>query len=153
MSTETSLLRPFAALALPLLLATACAQPEATVPPPDATYSVRGEIAKMPGGASSELWIQHEAIPDFRNDKGETVGMESMTMPFPVGAGVSLEGLAPGDRVAFDFEVRWQGSGRPLAITKIERLPDGTRLGFDPAPAEETDENVTPDQAGGRIPQ
>lgn len=142
-----------ATLALPLLLALACGAREAAVTPPDATYSVRGEIAKLPSDASSELWIHHEAIPDFRNDKGETVGMESMTMPFPVGTGVSLDGLATGDRISFDFEVRWQGRGRPLAITRIERLPEGTRLAFDPPPAEEANGDEAPTHAGASIPQ
>lgn len=153
MNTKILPSRLRATLALPLLLALACGAPEAAVTPPDATYSVRGEIAKLPADASSELWIHHEAIPDFRNDKGATVGMDSMTMPFPVGAGVSLDGLAAGDRISFDFEVRWQGRGRPLAITRIERLPEGTRLAFDPPPAEEVNGDETPSQAGARIPQ
>jgi len=141
-------------LALLLLLAPLGCGPGRTPDAPvDATYSVRGEVAKLPTEGSNEIWIHHEAIPDFRNERGETVGMESMTMPFPLGAEVALGDLATGDRVAFDFEVRWKGRGRPLAVTRIERLPAGTRLAFDEPEAEVAADDEAPGQAEPSIPK
>lgn len=134
-----------AAVAAVVATPIACSPAPAPPGPPDATYAVRGEITRLPGEGSREIWIHHEAIPDFVNDKGVEVGMDSMTMPFPLAPGVSLEGYAAGDRIAFEFEVRWQGEGRPMAITRLERLPDGTRLGFDP-PAGEGEEEGQPEE-------
>ncbi len=104
---------------------------------PDATYRVRGELVRFTDAGRREVFIRHEAIPDFRSEAGAVVGMEAMTMPFPLASGVSTEGLAAGDRVEFVFEVRWRASSEPMAITSLEKLPAGTRLGFDPPPSEE----------------
>lgn len=89
-------------------------------------YEVRGELIRLPVG-DRPMQIRHEAIPNFRNMQGEVVGMDAMTMPFPVAPGVSLDGLAVGDRVRFDFEVRW-GGRPPYQIVRIEKLPEGTVL-------------------------
>ncbi len=141
----SSALRLAALAALGASLA-ACSPAPAPQEPPDATYAVRGEIARLPDGGAGEVWIRHEAIPSFKNDKGAEVGMDSMTMPFPLAPGVSLDGFSAGDRIRFEFEVRWRGEGRPMAITRLERLPDGTRLGFDP-PAGESEEEGQPEGA------
>ncbi len=117
--------------ALVALLVGGCSPSPVPSAAPDATYSVRGEIARLPTESSPELWIHHEAIAGFRDERGETVGMDSMIMPFPLTPGVAIDGLAPGDRIAFDFEVRWRGAGRPLAITRLELLPEGALLDFD----------------------
>jgi hypothetical protein len=119
-------------LGLLSILAAACG-PQAPAAP-DGTYLVRGEIARLPAAGSREVGIRHEAIPDFRDEKGSTVGMDSMTMPFPAAAGVELGGLAVGDRGTFTFEVRWRGTP-PLVLTRWEPLPAGTRLSFDPPDA------------------
>jgi hypothetical protein len=107
------------------------------LPPPDAVYELRGEIVKLPAEPGGELWIHHEAIPSFRGSDGELTGMEAMTMPFTHHADDPLElaGLAVGDRIAFRLEVRWQGEAPPAMVTGVRKLPDGTRLEFDPAPA------------------
>jgi hypothetical protein len=68
----------------------------------------------------------------------------SMTMPFNADEGVELESFGIGDRVVADFEVRWQDR-RPLLVTQIERLPDGTRLDFDPAPQPDDEPTDEPD--------
>jgi Cu/Ag efflux protein CusF len=102
--------------------------------PEVARHTVRAEIVKLPDPPGSEVFLRHEAIPDFRDATGRTVGMTTMTMPFALGPGVRLDGYAPGDRIEVDFEVRWSGSGDPLRIVRVERLPPGTRLEFDPAP-------------------
>lgn len=140
-------------LALLLLAPLGCGPSPAPDAPPDATYTVRGEIAKLPTEGSNEVWIHHEAIPDFRDQKGETVGMESMTMPFPLGPQVAAGELAMGERVTFDFEVRWAGRGRPLAVTRIEPLTKGTKLAFDPPEADDAGGDATSDQVEESIPK
>lgn len=119
-------------LGLVALLAAACGPRTPPAPvAPDGTYQVRGEVTRLPAAGGREVYLRHEAIPEFRDEKGAAVGMDSMTMPFPAAAGVALDGLAVGDRVTFTFEVRWQASPA-LALTRWERLPAGTRLSFDP---------------------
>lgn len=53
----------------------------------------RGVIRKIAGDRSS-LSIAHEAIPGY---------MDAMTMSFEPRRTAQLDGLAPGDRVAFTF--------------------------------------------------
>jgi hypothetical protein len=101
----------------------------------DGTYTARGEIVRV-DAPSRDVWIHHEAIPTFRDAKGVTVGMESMTMPFPAGADLPLTDLAPGARGEFTFSVRWTGE-RPLRLERWTPLPAGTTLAFDPPPADQ----------------
>ena len=104
--------------------------PAATVPagPADGTYQTRGRVQRMSGsGASRELSIHHEDIPDFKSREGETVGMPSMSMPFAVKPGVSLDGIAAGDPVSFSFEVRY-GASPMLLVTALTELPPATTL-------------------------
>lgn len=100
--------------------------------PPDATYTVRAEIVRLPSALSGELQLRHESIPSFRDRQGQTVGMMSMTMPFGIAADLDLSDLLVGDRVQVTFEVRWSAAKTPLRVTKIVPLPEGTRLEFDP---------------------
>lgn len=126
---------PFAAACLLFgLLACRAGAPDASAAP-DGTYRVRGEIVRLPAAGSREVGIHHEAIPDFRDEKGNQVGMDSMTMPFLAAPEVALDGFAAGDRVEFEFEVRWKGA-RPILLTGLHKLPAGTRLAFDPADAQ-----------------
>lgn len=110
-------------LALTLLatttLASCSSQREPTAAPAQ-TYEVRGVVARLPDGPGTELMISHEAIPDFVNVAGDTVGMNAMTMGFPVAEQVDLEGFVPGDSVLIRFEVRW-GQPKPLQLTRMER--------------------------------
>jgi Cu/Ag efflux protein CusF len=93
-------------------------------------YTVRGVVEKLPqAGGDTNLYVHHAAIPGYRDDTGKVVGMMSMTMPFPVAAGLSLDGIAPGDPVEFTFRVMW----RPhtgYEITGIHKLPAGTVVDF-----------------------
>lgn len=82
-------------------------------------YDVDGVISRLPDGAGTEFMIRHDEIPDFVNASGDTVGMNAMTMGFPVAEELSLEGFAPGDSVRFTFEVRWGGTP-PLRLTRLE---------------------------------
>lgn len=109
---------------------------------PDVYSGIRGEITQLPesGVPGSELKIHHEQIRDFKTKDGTIsitkegiAGMRSMTMPFPLGEGVSLDSLSVGDKVSFDFVVNW-GNNRPAwEITKIEKLPAETELDFNNA--------------------
>lgn len=119
-------------LLLALALGIACGNEPAAAPgPPDATYRVRGEIRQLPGPNGREILIRHEAIPELRDAKGTVVGMESMTMPFTLGADVDRSPLAEGQRIEFTLEVRWDGRD-PIVVRELTALPEGTRLGFDP---------------------
>ena len=120
-----------------LLFFSACREPETTS---DAavstarTYEVRGLVRQLPSGPGTELMIYHEEIPDLVDDRGEMVGMEAMTMSFPIADEALLEGIELGDRVAFSLRLDWEGSPA-LEITHIEALPPDVRLEFE-APEE-----------------
>ncbi len=80
--------------------------------------------------------MRHEAISEFKDADGKVVGMDSMTMPFPLASPELISGLEVGDRIEMQFDVRWDGD-HPLEITVIEALPPGTRLAFEPPAPEE----------------
>lgn len=119
-------------LAASVILAPACSRSEkpATQAPtaPEAVYTVRGRIASLPDPAKpgSSLQIQHEPIDNFVRQDGK-LGMDSMTMPFPLAKSVSLEGLAANDVVEVTFEVRWKSQPR-FQTTKIVKLPADTEV-------------------------
>ncbi|HYD00180.1 MAG TPA: copper-binding protein [Phycisphaerales bacterium] len=106
---------------------------------PDGTYTVRGEVSSLPttGDKRTEFRVYHEAIDDFKDKGGKVVGMNAMTMDFPPAKGVDLSNLKKGDKVSLTFSVWWGGSP-PWLVTKIEKLPDDTKLVFGKAkpPAE-----------------
>lgn len=106
------------------------------------TYTVRGAVRGLPDASrpGSDFFVHHEAIPDFVNDEGETVGMGSMAMPFPVPDPTLLEGIAVGDKVSMRFEVEWEGSP-PLRVVALEVLPPETVLDFEKPVGEAVDES------------
>lgn len=114
------------------------------------TYHTRGIIESIPeaGKPALELMIRHEAINDFVDGSGAVVGMNAMTMPFPrLADGVTLDGVAVGDKIAFSFTNTWRGpaaSRRPdWVIDSITKLPADTELVFGkkqtPAPASDAE--------------
>ncbi len=117
---------------LPLVFA-ACGK---TPPPPD-VYTSRGVIRQLPspGAHKPEIFIQHEAIAEFRDQDGKVVGMESMAMPFPIDPATAWDDLQVGDKVAFTFEVQWH-QGHPLRLTQWQTLSSNTLLGFEMPRAE-----------------
>ncbi|HEX9732710.1 MAG TPA: copper-binding protein [Thermoanaerobaculia bacterium] len=122
---------------LGVLAGAACgAEPEAP-PSPPATYEVRGVVRQLPRADRPlpEILVHHEAIPDFRDDGGETVGMEAMSMAFPVDPALAA-GIGVGDKVVFALEVSWDGSP-PLRIVRLQKLPDDTALDFGGRPDHE----------------
>ncbi|HUO85947.1 MAG TPA: copper-binding protein [Thermoanaerobaculia bacterium] len=99
-----------------------------------AIYDVRGVVLALPDPARPRagMRIRHEAIDDFAGIDGEVVGMDSMTMVFPLAEGVGVGGIEVGDQVAFTLEVEWEGEP-PYRLTHLEELPPGTELEFRPA--------------------
>jgi Cu/Ag efflux protein CusF len=94
-----------------------------------ARYEVRGQVSSVPdpGDPLSNLVIRHEAIDGFVGMDGEVVGMDSMSMPFPVAEDVDLAGLEAGDKVSFTFVVDWDGDPA-YQVTRIEELPADTAI-------------------------
>ncbi len=131
LSTQRSILSLTGAFLL--MVAAGCQREPAT--PPE-SYRVRAQVRQVPApdAARGEIYVRHEAIPSFKNEDGEIVGMDSMSMPFPLADVALAAGVAAGDRIEMEFEVSWSG-GNPLKVTAIEKLPEGTRLAFEP-PAE-----------------
>lgn len=95
------------------------------------TYLVRGEVTALPDrdDPTTALYIHHEAIDEFTDIDGDVVGMNAMTMPFPLAEGVSLAGVAPGDKVRFTLEVEWEGDP-PYRLGAIEKLPADSELEY-----------------------
>lgn len=108
---------------------------------PDVYSGIRGEIAQLPdpNTPNSELKIRHEQIRDFKTKDGTIsvspkgiAGMASMTMPFPLGEGMSLDGYSVGDKVEFDFVVNWGGGSAPAwYITRMDKLPADTVINYE----------------------
>lgn len=104
------------------------------------TYTTRGIVAQIPikDNPGSAFKIHHERVPDFKTAAGTVhqptpdvaPGMAEMTMHFPLSAGVSIEELAIGDKVEFDWTVEYfEGSTVPKwRITAIRRLSPDTEL-------------------------
>lgn len=129
---------PCLALAGAPLLVAGCggSEPAATAPAGEVVrYTTRGQIVALPSPDSpaAELQIRHEPVPDFRSG-GKVVGMRSMTMPFPIGEGVSLDGLEAGDKVEMTFETVYSpdtGMVESFRIVALVELPAETELVFE----------------------
>ncbi|HVG08998.1 MAG TPA: copper-binding protein [Thermoanaerobaculia bacterium] len=93
------------------------------------TYTVRGQVTQLPdpGNPGTGLYLNHEAVDDFVSRDGEMVGMDPMTMSFPVDEKVPLEGIGVGDVVEFKLHVDW-GAETEVEIVGIRELPPGTKL-------------------------
>jgi len=93
------------------------------------TYTVRGQVTQLPdpGNPGTGLYLNHEAVDDFVSRDGEMVGMDPMTMSFPVDEKVPLEGIGVGDVVELKLHVDW-GAETEVEIVGIRELPPGTKL-------------------------
>ena len=93
-----------------------------------ATYAVRGRVLEMPSAPGEEIRIEHVAIDDFVDYRGEVVGMDAMTMSFPLAEGAAGD-IVPGDIVEFELRVDW--NAEPLSVvTRLTKLPPETELVF-----------------------
>jgi Cu/Ag efflux protein CusF len=123
-----------ALVALLLAVPIGCGQPpDASAPtPPASAYQLRGVVRRIsaPAAARTEIWIHHEAVPDFTGIDGEVTTMAVMTMPFLVAESVDISGIAPGTKLAFELTVDWQAP-EPAQITAVEILPAETELSFE----------------------
>lgn len=111
----------------------------------DVYTGIQGELKSMPseGIAGGEAQIRHMQIMDFKGADGEIPetadgipGMRSMTMPFPMADGVSLDGFAVGDKVEFDFAVSWDGARPSWEVTRIVKLDPTVEIDFSNAKSE-----------------
>ncbi|MCG5052345.1 MAG: copper-binding protein [Myxococcales bacterium] len=101
---------------------------------PSATYTVRGVVKLLPPavapGNGKTMVVLHQAIPTFKNEEGEQVGMMPMPMPFTVSQGVDLSGIVTGSKVEFTFGVFWKAPV-PTRVLSMRKLPDDTQIRFD----------------------
>lgn len=129
------------------------AKPGAETPAANPTYTVRGEVASLPGIDGDSIKLHHERIPTFASKDGKVgkdsqgkPGMKPMVMPFGKAPSVSYEGLKVGDKVSATFEVNWSAE-RPdqrIVITKIEKLSADTALDFEGQPSINDPKPTTP---------
>ena len=91
-------------------------------------YASRGRVKRL-SAEGKEIFIHHEAIPEFIGMGGNPEPMKSMTMPFPVDPQLTRE-IAIGDAIQFRFRIDWDGA-KPLELIAIEKLPAETRLAFE----------------------
>ncbi len=93
-----------------------------------ARYETRGQVkATFGSGEETRVVIHHERLPEFEDREGKRAPMASMSMAFGLARSIAAADLAPGSKLRFDFEVRWDTSPF-LVITRIEKLPDSTKL-------------------------
>jgi hypothetical protein len=120
---------PFLVAGAVLMIGCAADAPEGDgATSPAATYTVRGRVLEMPSAPGEEIRLEHEAIHSFVDFRGDVVGMDAMTMSFPLAEGAAGD-IAAGDIVEFDLRVDW--NAEPLsAVTRLEKLPEDTELVF-----------------------
>jgi Cu/Ag efflux protein CusF len=90
------------------------------------SYSVKGVVKALPGNgrANNEIIVKHEAIPDYRDESGNIVGMMAMTMPFYLAKTTKLDGgISVGDAVEMNVEQRLKPrfTEEVVGIKKSER--------------------------------
>lgn len=69
--------------------------------------------------------VRHEEIPEFRASMApdeQRMGMRSMTMAFPLGEGVSLDGITVGAPIEMMFEATYDGATGRLRGYEVRRL-------------------------------
>lgn len=97
-------------------------------------YTVRGVIEQLPSAAepTREFQVRHEAIPHFVGQNG-ALGMDTMTMPFPLAEGLSLGSLKIKDVIELTFEVDYDTAAKKFVeyrAVAVKPLPAGTELDF-----------------------
>lgn len=111
-----------------------CGQPKdsADESPAPRSYQLRGTVRQISDAdtAQAQVWIHHEAVPDFVGIDGKVQPMKAMTMPFSVSDPSEISSLTPGTKVAFELTVDWSADV-PGLITAIDTLPEDTVLAFE----------------------
>jgi hypothetical protein len=94
-------------------------------------YAVRGEVVSLPASPDSGtgFYVRHEAIDDFKDADGNVVGMDAMTMQFPLSDPSLLEGVAVGDKVELVYLVDWHG-GTMQDVGAVTLLSPDVELEF-----------------------
>jgi Cu/Ag efflux protein CusF len=113
-------------LALPLLFAALALVSACGKKTSGQDYTVRGLVRQLPADGR-DFTLEHEAIPAFVGRDGEASGMMSMTMPFELEKGVSLDGVEVGDPVEIQLHVDWSAD-LAVVVTALRELPAGTKL-------------------------
>lgn len=143
MSAPRRLLRLVAMAALAAMPAVAACRRAEEKPAPAAEsnirkdrYTVRGLVVTLPeeGNPSAEFQVRHEAIPHFVGQDGE-MGMDTMTMPFPLAEGLSLAAIKVSDKIELTFEVDFDTAAKQLTgyrAVALSVLPADTALDFSP---------------------
>lgn len=101
-------------------------------------FKVRAEVMRVPADASPEIYLHHEAIEGFVDPRGKVVGMDPMTMPFPLAKTSLAKGLSAGDKVMMTLVIDWPAP-HPVLVTSLEPLPPETPLDFKPLPRDENE--------------
>ncbi len=116
-------------LALAPLAIVSCDRPSAAAA--TSTYTVRARVVSLPGASARNkmMTAHHEEISAW--DRGDgTKGMNAMVMPFPLGKGVTLDGIAVGDVIEI-VVVQYAAGAVPYEATSIRKLPRDTKLSFE----------------------
>lgn len=116
-------------LVLLTMVAGGCSESEPPPPPAPQTYVVRGVVVQMPDPAdpATAFRVAHEAIEDFQDGEGRVVGMDAMTMDFPLADGVRLRRISVGNKVELTLRVDWSGP-KPMEVTRVRQLLAETEL-------------------------
>jgi hypothetical protein len=105
------------------MLALACGSAD----PPVRRYHARGLVADVSNDQGLSVVIHHERIDAFEGRDGKKSSMDSMKMLFGVASDVPKEVFQSGQKLAFDFDVRWDRQPA-LLVVKAERLDSDTPL-------------------------
>lgn len=92
----------------------------------DYEFKVKGVVKVLPKTEKEprEILVKHEAIPEYRDSDGAVVGMAAMTMPFYLAPSVKLDGIAVGDPVEMNVEVRTKPAFKERVIA-LEKIASG----------------------------
>jgi hypothetical protein len=105
-------------------------QSATTEPGTTYTYHLRGIIKALPqpGQSPRSVSLKVGPIAHWIGLSGKVEPMMAMTMPYQLAHGVTLQGMAKGDKVAFTYQVNWIADR--MVITRIKVLPASTVIHF-----------------------
>ena len=94
------------------------------------TYHLRGIVKALPvpGESPESVSIKVPPIAHWVGMSGKIEPMMAMTMPYQLATGVTLHGIATGDKIAFTYKVNWIIDR--MVITRIKELPAEAVINF-----------------------